>query len=397
MIWKGDFCVNKNADKVSKKKNIYGRGTVYYDNTHNCFCGQISIDLGHKKTRKTVYAKSEKEVIKKLDKLRIESAAGLYIEKNNTTLLQLANQFLDEQLSLNLIKASTYSRKRETLKTLEPIYNLQIQSITEGEIKKFFANYMMNYSQSTINKSVQLLKAVFSEAKRRKIIKDNFLEDFKYPKSKNPQEEVRGFTLEEEQRFIEALRNSNVLYKEIMLISLFTGMRTAEISALNVEDINLEKRLIYVNKTVSKGKNNEATISNETKTKAGMRKLYINQEIADFLACCIGERTEGLLFTSSNNNIVRTQNVYYQFRKIIDNYDIIDKSIPGKVDLHSLRHTYCSRCYESNMPVKTLQYVLGHTDISTTMNVYLDVFDDTKSKCIEDNYEYLKAQNISIL
>lgn len=388
--------MNKNTDKVSKKKNIYGRGTVYYDNTHQCYAGQISIDLGHKKIRKTVYGKNEKEVAKKLDKLRVESAAGLYIEKNNITLFQLANQFLDEQLSLNLIRESTYNRKVETLKTLEPIYNMQIQNITEDDIKNFFATYMMNYSQSTINKTVQLLKAVYVQAKRKKLIKDNFLESFKYPKSRNPQEAVRGFTLEEEQKFIEALHNSNVLYKEIMLISLFTGMRTAEISALNVEDINLEKRLIYVNKTVSKGKNNEATIYSETKTKAGMRKLYINQDIADFLACCIGERTEGLLFTSSNNNIVRTQNVYYQFRKIIDNYDIIDKSIPGKIDLHSLRHSYCSRCYESNMPLKILQYVLGHTDISTTMNVYLDVFDSTKTKCLEENYEYLKSQNILI-
>ena len=387
---------DKNTDKVSKKKNIYGRGTVYYDNTHQCYAGQISIDLGHKKIRKTVYGKNEKEVAKKLDKLRVESAAGLYIEKNNITLFQLANQFLDEQLSLNLIRESTYNRKVETLKTLEPIYNMQIQNITEDDIKNFFATYMMNYSQSTINKTVQLLKAVYVQAKRKKLIKDNFLESFKYPKSKNPQEAVRGFTLEEEQKFIEALHNSNVLYKEIMLISLFTGMRTAEISALNVEDINLEKHLIYVNKTVSKGKNNEATIYSETKTKAGMRKLYINQDIADFLACCIGERTEGLLFTSSNNNIVRTQNVYYQFRKIIDNYDIIDKSIPGKIDLHSLRHSYCSRCYESNMPLKILQYVLGHTDISTTMNVYLDVFDSTKTKCLEENYEYLKSQNILI-
>lgn len=387
---------DKNTDKVSKKKNIYGRGTVYYDNTHQCYAGQISIDLGHKKIRKTVYGKNEKEVAKKLDKLRVESAAGLYIEKNNITLFQLANQFLDEQLSLNLIRESTYNRKVETLKTLEPIYNMQIQNITEDDIKNFFATYMMNYSQSTINKTVQLLKAVYVQAKRKKLIKDNFLESFKYPKSKNPQEAVRGFTLEEEQKFIEALHNSNVLYKEIMLISLFTGMRTAEISALNVEDINLEKRLIYVNKTVSKGKNNEATIYSETKTKAGMRKLYINQDIADFLACCIGERTEGLLFTSSNNNIVRTQNVYYQFRKIIDNYDIIDKSIPGKIDLHSLRHSYCSRCYESNMPLKVIQYVLGHTDISTTMNVYLDVFDSTKTKCLEENYEYMKSQNILI-
>lgn len=386
---------NSNKKKGKKKSGRRGFGTVYYDNIHGCFAGQISITTGgSKKVRKTVYGKTEKEVWIKLDKLRLDSEAGLYIESNNVTFYELSNRYIEEQVSLNMIRASTAIRKQETLKNLKPLHNLRIQDITEDDIKRFFAKYMMNYAQSTINKAIQLIKAVFFEAKKKKYITDNFMETFKYPKSKNLQEDVRAFSLEEEKKFIVALRNSNVLYKEIMLISLFTGARISEIAALNVQDINLDKHVIFINKTVSKGNNGEAIVYNETKTKAGMRQLYISKDIEKFLVDCIGERTEGLLFTSSNNNIIRTQNVYYQFRKIIDNYDIVDKSIPGKVDLHSLRHTYCSRCYESNMPVKVLQDLIGHTDISTTMNVYVDTFDIAKYS--EEAYEYQKAQDLSI-
>lgn len=385
---------NSNKKKGKKKSGRRGFGTVYYDNIHGCYAGQISITTGSKKVRKTVYGKTEKEVWIKLDKLRLDSEAGLYIESNNVTFYELSNRYIEEQVSLNMIRASTAIRKQETLKNLKPLHNLRIQDITEDDIKHFFAKYMMNYAQSTINKAIQLIKAVFFEAKKKKYITDNFMETFKYPKSKNLQEDVRAFSLEEEKKFIVALRNSNVLYKEIMLISLFTGARISEIAALNVQDINLDKHVIFINKTVSKGSNGEAIVYNETKTKAGMRQLYISKDIEKFLVDCIGERTEGLLFTSSNNNIIRTQNVYYQFRKIIDNYDIVDKSIPGKVDLHSLRHTYCSRCYESNMPVKVLQDLIGHTDISTTMNVYVDTFDIAKYS--EEAYEYQKAQDLSI-
>ena len=67
-----------------------------------------------------------------------------------------------------------------------------------------------------------------------------------------------------------------------------------------------------MNKTTSRGGDN-SVIVNETKTEAGMRKVLINNDLAAFLKECIGERTGGTLFVSSNNKPVTTQQVNYYF------------------------------------------------------------------------------------
>lgn len=77
-------------------------------------------------------------------------------------------------------------------------------------------------------------------------------------------------------------------------------------------------------------------------------------------------------------------------------YNIIDETIEGKVDLHSLRHTYATRCIESGMPPKVLQKLLGHTDISVTLNTYCTAFDEYTGVNIEAANNYMKEQNLSI-
>lgn len=362
--------MNKNKATKRKKRGI---GSVYFDNTHNCYAGQTTVDLGNgRRKRLTVYAKTEREACRKLNELNLKSEKGEYVEKNNITLKDFAENLIQYELDLNNIKEATAKRKLETLKTLQPIYDIPIQNFKEDDIKDFLVHHMMNYSQSSINKTFQLLKKVFDEAKHKKLIVDNIMDFIKCPKTKADYINVRGFTLDEERKFINALKLSNVLYKEVMLLMLFTGARAGEITALDIEDIDFDKRMINIHKTVSKSLNNETIIHNQTKTKAGMRQIYMTDDVVAFLKALIGDRTEGLLFVSKKGGIVSTQSVYSQFRKVIDNYDIIDKKVSGKIDLHSLRHTFSNRCYESNMPAKSHQAVMGHSDITITLGTYVD-------------------------
>ena len=79
----------------------------------------------------------------------------------------------------------------------------------------------------------------------------------------------------------------------------------------------------------------------------------------------------------------------------IEKYKFIDETVDGKVDLHSLRHTYATTCIEAGMKPVVLQKLMGHADISVTMNTYADVFEQHQDDELAKVTEYMKEIGIS--
>lgn len=388
----------KTKDTKSKKITLpYGDGSIYFVEKRNRYAGQIQLLIDGERVRKTVYGKTEREVRNKLKELQIQALAGnLHIDKKPKipTIFQYAEKMMDEQLALNEIRQSSYDRKMETLKMLSDISYKQLDEVSEDDLIAFFKT-QLDYSQSCINKMYQLLGAVFIKAVNRKIIEDNPLREIKRPKSNKKTIPVRALTVEEQKKLLNVLKNEDVRYSDIMLLSMFTGMRIGECCALMVEDIDLNEKTITVSKTVARGKYGR-NVLNETKTSAGMRKLHLSDDIFEFLKSCIGNKETGLLFLSSNQNLVTTNQVNYAYAAALKAYDIVDTSVYGRVDLHSLRHTYATRCIESGMPAKVLQKLLGHTDINITLNTYCSVFEKYSNEHLAVADEYMKQNDIKI-
>lgn len=381
-----------------KKRRPKGTGAIYYVEKRKSYVGNTLVDIGNGKTKKKyVYGKTKTEVADKLKDIEYRSKSGEYIKKDDKeiiTFYDLADKMLEDRFALNEIRPSTYDRHLSTLKMLAAISGYTLNEITEKTIKDFFKEKLY-YSQSSINKMYQLLGAVFKHALKLNIIADNPIKDIKRPTSEKEQIPVRALTVDEQNHLVDVLLSEDIQYSEIMLISLYSGMRIGEVCALSVEDVNYANSTVFIHKTVSRGTYGKTVISNLPKDKE-TRTIPIDEDIVQLFKECIGDRNSGLIFLSSNNNIITTNQVNSVYSNVLEEHGIIDNSVYGKVDLHSLRHTFATRCLEFSMPIKVLQDILGHSDASITLNTYCSVFKKYKNEHLAIVREYMKQNNLSI-
>lgn len=383
-----------------KPKNHYGEGSIFYSNVKQKWMAQINVgkDENGKVIRKSVTAETQEEVKAKLDELKLSIYTGKFVNANTITFSQLIKQIYDEKLAMNEIQPQTYYRTMETVKLCKEINDIPVQKIDSTAIKQLLLS-KVDYANSTIKKMYIILNQCFKEALKRKIISDNPMLDVRKPKSTKKTKKIRALTLDEQKKLVEVIRNENVRYAEQMLISMFTGMRMGEINALSVNDLNTNFNFINIDKTISKGEHGEAFVNDTAKTENGNRQIPINETVRPVIEKIVSEykaTDDNVLFHTSAGTLIATSVVNTEFRRIVNKYGIKDKTVKGDLSLHSLRHTYATRCIESGMPPKVLQHLMGHSDIKVTLDTYADVFDNFQSVSVEKADSYLNQVGLAV-
>lgn len=391
----------------TSKKRGNGEGTIFKREIKGktYWIAEYTIEMydkNGKRKRKTISGKTRQEVKLKLEKVITELNTNTYVDKSKITFYQIAKEFIDTGYEMNKLKPSSYQRKLNTLKSISTHYiaNMELQKITEKDLKDFFA-YITKYSNSTIAKIYGIVNNTFKIAVRRNILRFNFLDDqieFSIPYSNNRDKKVSAFTIEEQKKLIIALKETTCRYKYQFLISLFTGMRMGEINALDLDDIDFENKIIHIRRTITRGLDERAMVGSYTKTKSGTRDIIMDSNVEaifrEYLSSSYYYKNDlHLLFCNSRKQCISTDATNMMFKYICEQYNIGNGSAMHQ---HMLRHTFATRCIEAGMPASVLAKIMGHANVSTTLNVYCDVFDRFKQTHIDLSYNYLKENGLTM-
>ena len=168
-------------------------------------------------------------------------------------------------------------------------------------------------------------------------------------------------------------------------------MRISEFCGLTLNDIDLDKKIVNIDHQLIRTSQSKYIIE-DTKTEAGKRKIPITDDVAQMFAAIIEDRIppkvdrvidgySGFLFYDEKDMPLVAMHWQHRFNHMVNRYNDIFKVQLPNITPHVCRHTYCSNQAKAGMNPKTLQYLMGHSDISVTMNVYTHVnFDDAEEE-----------------
>lgn len=160
--------------------------------------------------------------------------------------------------------------------------------------------------------------------------------------------------------------------KLLIYITLYTGIRIGEACALRWEDIDLESNILYVRQTVSRvwtsedGKKKSKLVIGTPKSESSLRCIPICSKLQTILCSFPYRKRHGYILTNTaDNNFISPRTFEYRYKTIMEKCSI------EPVNYHSLRHTFATRCIERGVDIKSLSEILGHSDVSITLNTYV--------------------------
>lgn len=375
---------------MSKREN--GEGTVY-KRKDGTWSGQITVTAGSKVKRKTIYGKTQKEVKEKIKQLIME--ADSTITEKGMTLEEWLHIWLREFKKRNL-KITTYENYQLNIDRHirgTELGETEIDRVTALQFQKFLNDLSENgrkdgkgaMAPRTVRYIAIIINGAMEQAYKNDLVSKNICKAVVLPKKEKY--EALTLSVDEIKQFLKEAK-SDRLYA-LYLLEVYSGMRRGEILALHWSDINFEEKSISINKSLAlvKDASNGAKYKNklvlqEPKTSKSKRQIPINDTVIsalnDHRKRQEDEKREfsdiyidrEMLFCKQNGDYLSPREFLRDYQKLLL------KAGLEKRRFHDLRHSFATMLINANENPKVIQELLGHSTISTTLDIYSHILEE---------------------
>lgn len=312
----------------------------------------------------------------------------------NMTVLELVKKYVNQKTG---VKHNTEANYRFIINIIEKeeFGKKRIDKIKLSDAKEWLIKLQQkdNRGYSSIHSIRGVVRPAFQMAVDDDLIRKN---PFQFELSTvvvNDSVTREAITRKQERDFLKFIKEDKHFskYYDGIYILFNTGLRISEFVGLTISDINFKEGKIKVDHQLQRKRNMEYVITTP-KTEKGERYVPMEEDVAECFSRIIEKRKKpkvepmidgyvGFLCLDKNNMPMVALHWEKYFKHIREKYNKIYKEPMPKITPHVCRHTFCSKMAKSGMNPKTLQYIMGHSDIGVTLNTYTHVgFEDAKEE-----------------
>lgn len=309
----------------------------------------------------------------------------------NMTVLELVEKYLSLKVNVRHNTQANYNFVKGILRK-EAFGSMRIDKVKLSDAKAWLIKLQKDgRGYSTIHSVRGVVRPAFEMAVNDDLIRKN---PFGFELATVVVNDIvtrEAITRAQERAFLKFIQEDNCYrkYYDGIYILFNTGLRISEFCGLTLSDIDFKKKRIRVDHQLQRKRDMEYIIE-DTKTKSGERYVPMSQQVMDCFRRIMDNRKvpnqepmidgyTGFLFLDKNGMPMVALHWEHYFKHILNKYNSIYKVQLPKITPHVCRHTFCSNMAKSGMSPKTLQYIMGHSDISVTLNTYTHLnFDDAK-------------------
>ena len=373
--------------------------------------------------RRAVYAPTLADLREKEEQILVDKHDHINFANRNLTINEVYDRWCELKRG---IKDNTFRNYKYMYEMFVKPYfgRKRISEIRKSDVRMFYNSIIddRGVKIATLDNIHNVLHQVFQLAVDDDLIRSNpsdgMLKELKMANSE-VSEQRKALTVDQQKLFTNYLQREPkaMRWYPVFYIMMNTGMRVGELTGLRWCDVDFDEGLISVNHTLiyynhDDGKGLTFSI-NTPKTKAGVREIpmtegvkkafMMEKEYQELVGLSCKVRIDGyedFIFVNKDGGVQHQGSLNKVLRRLIRdcNCEVIEEygfdSNPvllPRFSCHILRHTFATRLCESGINLKVIQDVLGHADVTTTMNIYINVTNDLKKKEMLTFVDYLNT------